>query len=418
MNIAVIGTGISGLVCGHLLHEEHDLTFFEANDYVGGHTHTVDVGQENTSYAVDTGFIVFNDWTYPNFIRILDRLGVESQPTSMSFSVKIEKTGLEYNGASLNTLFAQRRNLLRPSFHRMIRDILRFNREAPALLAVAEASDEVTLMDYLRQNRYSEEFVEHYIIPMGAAIWSADPRQMRRFPARYFVNFFKNHGLLSVSDRPQWRVIKGGSREYVEKIIQPFRNRIRLGAPVEWIRRHEEFVEVKPRAGESERFDHVIVAAHSDQALRMLADPDNRERDILGAIPYQPNETVLHTDATVLPKRRRAWASWNYHLLHEQQRPVAVTYNMNILQSLTSRDPFCVSLNLNGQAAREKTLQTFEYHHPVYTAAGVAAQKRWPEINGARRTWFCGAYWGYGFHEDGVNSALRVCREFGKELGP
>jgi predicted NAD/FAD-binding protein len=416
MNIAVIGTGISGLVCGHLLHEEHDLTFFEANDYVGGHTHTVDVKQDGTSYAVDTGFIVFNDWTYPNFIRILDRLGVESQPTSMSFSVKIEKSGLEYNGASLNTLFAQRSNLFRPSFHRMIRDILRFNREAPALLAVAEASDQVTLMDYLRQNRYSEEFVEHYIIPMGAAIWSADPHRMRGFPARYFVNFFKNHGLLSVSNRPQWRVIKGGSREYVEKMIRPFRNRIRLSAPVEWIRRHEDHVEVKPCAGKPERFDHVIVAAHSDRALRMLADPDNRERDILGAIPYQPNETVLHTDPTVLPKRRRAWASWNYHLLHEQKRPVAVTYNMNILQSLLARDPFCVSLNLNGQVAPDKTLQTFEYHHPVYTAAGVAAQKRWPEINGTRRTWFCGAYWGYGFHEDGVNSALRVCREFGKEL--
>jgi len=416
MKFAIVGTGISGLVCAYLLHEEHDLTLYEANDYVGGHTHTVDVEQDNRFYAVDTGFIVFNDRTYPNFIRLLDRIGVESQPSSMSFSVRCATTGLEYNGTSLNTLFAQRRNLFRPSFHRMVRDILRFNRESLEWLASTTNSNGLSLFDYLKENRYSSEFINHYIIPMGAAIWSTDPKQFSAFPVKYFLSFFKNHGMLSVNDRPQWRVIKGGSRSYVDKLIVPFGDRIRLSHPVTRIERDGDGVRVTPLKGEAERYDAVIVAVHSDQALRMLADPDPRERDILGAIPYQPNDTVLHTDARMLPRSRRAWASWNYHIPARHQGAATVTYNMNRLQALESRDPFCVSLNRFAEIDPERVLGRFEYHHPLYTPEGVAAQSRWPEINGVRRTYYCGAYWGYGFHEDGVKSALRVCEHFGRRL--
>lgn len=415
MKIAIIGTGISGLVCAHLLHRDHDLTLFEANDYVGGHTHTVDAEQKGRRYAVDTGFIVFNDRTYPNFIRLLGRLDVESQPSSMSFSVRCETTGLEYNGTSLNTLFAQRRNLFRPSFHRMIGDILRFNREATEWLDSADDSDSTSLLNYLNANGYSREFIDHYIVPMGAAIWSADPDLFSTFPAGFFISFFKNHGMLSVKDRPQWRVIKGGSRGYVDKLIAPFRDLIRLRTPVAVVRRFDHHALVTSVSGEPEKFDVVILAVHANQALRMLADASPREREILGAIPYQSNHTVLHTDSRLLPRSRRAWASWNYHLPLQHRGRATVTYNMNRLQTLKAPKPFCVSLNRTEDIDRNRVLGRFLYDHPVFTPEGVAAQRRWEEINGGR-TFFCGAYWGYGFHEDGVKSALRVCERFGRRL--
>ena len=408
MRIAIIGTGISGLSAAWALHRDHTLTLFEAGDYIGGHTHTVDVEVQGRPYAVDTGFIVFNDWTYPQFIALLDQLNVASRPTRMSFSVRCERSGLEYNGENLNTLFAQRRNLFRPAFHRMIRDILRFNREAPALL---EQEQDSSLDAYLRAGCYSREFIDHYILPMAAAIWSAEPAIMGQMPARFFVRFFKNHGLLSVRDRPQWRVIAGGSRSYVDALVAPFRERIRLNCPVKWLRRQPGQVEIKPRGGAVEYFDQVIIATHSDQALRLLADPSAQEREILGALPYQENDVVLHTDTRLLPRRRLAWAAWNYQLPAQPRDRVAVTYNMNILQGLEAPETFCVTLNRGDAIDPARILYRTTYHHPVFTTAGVQAQARRAEISGVNRTWYCGAYWRNGFHEDGVDSGLAVARE-------
>jgi len=413
MRIAIIGAGIAGMTAAWLLHRNHELTVFEAAARLGGHTNTVDVTTGGKDYAIDTGFIVFNDRTYPNFIRLLRELQVETQQTAMSFSVRCDKTGLEYNGASLNTLFAQRRNLLRPSFYRMLRDILRFNREAPALLTAD--SHPLSLRDYLEQQRYSREFIDHYLIPMGAAIWSAQPDLMGRIPAHYFVQFFHNHGLLSIDQRPQWRVIQGGSRRYAQRLVAPFRDRIRLDCPVAWVRRLPDSVLLKPEDGEPERFDALIIAVHSDQALRLLADPSEQERTILGAIPYQENEVALHTDTRLLPRRRLAWAAWNYHIPRQAQAPVALTYNMNILQGLDAPETFCVSLNHSAAIDPASILYRTVYHHPVYTPDAVAARQRWGEINGVNRTWYCGAYWGYGFHEDGVNSALAIERQLQPE---
>lgn len=414
LRIAVIGAGVSGLVAAYMLSEDHDVTVFEAAPRPGGHAHTVDVDDQGERRAVDTGFVVFNDKTYPNFRRLLDGLGVASRPTDMSFSVKCERTGLEYNGTSINTLFAQRRNLLRPSFHRMIRDILRFYREAPELLE--QGDDGITLMEYLRRNRYSAEFVDYHIIPMGGAVWSTAPDVMERFPARYFVEFFRNHGFLEVDNRPQWFTVEGGSRSYVERIVRPFEDRLRLGTPIVSVRRHEESVDVVPKGGDAESFDVCVIAAHSDQALRMLADPSDAERDVLGAIPYSTNRTLLHTDAGLLPKTPLARASWNYHRLAGDGPAVAVTYDMTRLQRLPTKTRFLTSLNREDVVDPSRVIDDITYHHPIYTPPGVAAQGRWDEINGVRRTYFCGAYWSYGFHEDGVTSGLRVAGAFGKVL--
>lgn len=418
MKIAIVGTGISGMVAAYLLHRDHEITIFEAADYIGGHTNTLDVQLDGRTYAVDTGFIVFNDWTYPNFIQLLNRLNVASQSSDMSFSVKCERTGLEYNGTNLNTLFAQRRNLLRPSFYRMIRDILRFNKESLELLDQPERGP--SLGQYLEANQYSQKFIDHYIIPMGAAIWSASHKTMWEFPARYLVQFFKNHGMLSVDERPTWRVIAGGSQRYAEKLVAPFRDRILLNSPVESISRYPDFVEIRShlqgRDYRAMRFDHVIIAAHSNQALAMLADPSPTEKDILGAILYQENEAVLHTDASLLPRRKLAWAAWNYHLLPNQTNRAVLTYHMNRLQNLTAPHEFCVTLNHTKAIDPTKVLRRIVYHHPVYSLDSVAAQKRHGEISGSNRTSYCGAYWGFGFHEDGVKSALACCKLFGRDL--
>lgn len=411
MKLAIVGTGIAGMTAAHLLHRDHDLTLYEAGEYIGGHTNTVEVERAGTTYAVDTGFIVFNDWTYPNFISLLDRLGVASQPSDMSFSVRCEKTGLEYNGTSLNRLFAQRRNLVRPSFYRMIRDILRFNQESVRLLE--EAGPGPSLGAYLEANRYSAAFIQNYIVPMAGAIWSAGPATIWQSPARYLVQFFKNHGMLSVNARPTWRVITGGSQRYVEKLVRPFRDRIRLRSPVSAIVRHPDEIEVRlrDRTGlhHTERFDGVVIACHSDEALTLLADPSPLEREILGAIEYQRNEAVLHTDRSLLPKRRLAWAAWNYHLLPAPADRVLVTYHMNTLQRLTAPCEFCVTLNRSDAINPATVLKRITYHHPVFTPQAIAAQQRHAEINGQRRTWYCGAYWGFGFHEDGVKSAMTAC---------
>jgi predicted NAD/FAD-binding protein len=414
MKVAVVGAGIAGNVAAYHLCRDHDVTVFEAGSHIGGHTHTHEVEQAGRVYRVDTGFIVFNDWTYPNFIRLLTELGVESQPSRMSFSVRDGRTGLEYNGATIDTLFAQRRNLLRPSFWRMIRDILRFNREAPAVLRTP--GDGTTLGDYLAAHAYSTQFIEHYIVPMGAAIWSTAPEHMLRFPASFFVRFFHNHGMLSVDDRPQWRVIRGGSDRYVDRLVADFRDRVRLETPVEWIRRLPGRVLVKARAQDAESFDAIFLACHSDQALRLLADPSPVEREVLGAIPYQHNEAVLHTDRRLLPSARKAWAAWNYHVPSEPRSRVALTYNMNILQSLDAPEPFLVTLNQTEAIDPARIIRRLSYAHPLYTPDGVAAQARHRELDGQRRTYFCGAYWRNGFHEDGVVSALDALGHFADDL--
>lgn len=414
MKIAVVGTGISGMVSAYLLSADHEVTVFEANDYVGGHTHTVDVDLEGQTYAVDTGFIVYNDWTYPNFIKLLDRLGVDSKPSVMGFSVRCEESGLEYNGGSINGVFAQRSNIVSPAHWRMLADIARFFREARAFLE--ERHTEMSLGAFLEARSYSARFRDKFIVPMMAAIWSTGPRDVAAFPARHFLAFFENHGLLSIRHRPQWRVIKGGSRQYAEKLIAPFRDRIRLCTPVRNVRRFEDHVVLQPQGGPPERFEHVVIAAHSDQALALLEDPSDAEREILGAIPYTANDTVLHTDDSVLPTRKRAWASWNYHLPREMPDKALLTYNMNMLQGLDAPQVFCVTLNDPDTIDPGRIFKRFLYHHPVLSAGALAAQKRHREISGVRRTHYCGAYWGYGFHEHGVESALAACAWFGKRL--
>ena len=413
MKVAVVGTGISGNVAAYHLNKKHDVTVYEAGAYVGGHTNTVDVETAAGPLPIDTGFIVFNDRTYPNFISLLDELGVASHDSEMSFSVRSNRPALEYNGSNLNGLFAQRRNLVRPSFHRMIRDILRFNREAPLLLS--EQDTEITLGDYLRRENYSREFVRHYLVPMGAAIWSAEPEMMEQMPAHFFIRFFHNHGLLSLDDRPQWRVITGGSREYVKKLVAGHRERIRLNCPVESITRLPEGVIIHAYGMPAETYDAVFIACHSDQALLMLDDPSENERQVLGAIRYQYNHAVLHTDSSLMPRRPRAWASWNYHLPDDARDQVTLTYDMNRLQSLTCDDQYFVTLNSNRDIDAGSVIREVGYDHPVFTAEAVAAQQRKGEIDGANRTYYCGAYWRYGFHEDGVVSALSALRRFEEE---
>ena len=415
MNIAIIGSGISGLTCAYLLNRSHAITLFEAGDRVGGHTHTVDVKVDGKEYAVDTGFIVFNDWTYPNFIRLLGQIGVGFKATEMSFSVTDPDSGLEYNGNNLNSLFAQRRNLLSPRFWGMLRDILRFNKRAQSDLSEGRIAADTTLDEYLKAGGYGERFILHYIVPMGAAIWSMPMAQMLNFPVEFFVRFFKNHGLLSVNNRPQWRVIEGGSSAYIAPLTATFKQKIRLNCPVIRVERDADGVVIHSSAG-SERFDKVVFACHSDQALKLLAKPSEAERSILGALPYADNEVVLHTDTRLLPSRKRAWASWNYRLGGAGHTLAAVTYDMNILQGIQSDTTFCVSLNQSAGISPSMVLGRFTYAHPQYSLAAVAAQARWEELNGAQHSFYCGAYWANGFHEDGVVSALRVARSFGEVL--
>ncbi|WIO74834.1 FAD-dependent oxidoreductase [Porticoccaceae bacterium LTM1] len=409
MKVAIIGTGISGNVMAYHLCAEHQVTVFEANDYVGGHTHTHEIEVGNQTLAVDSGFIVFNRKTYPNFVHLLRQLGVEWQESCMSFSVRCERSGLEYNGTNMNGLFAQRRNLLNPAFYRFLSEIIRFNRESIALLNLPNES--LTFGEFLRDGGYSQRFIDSYIIPMGAAIWSTSAELMLKFPAQFFIRFFDNHGMLSIDERPQWYVIKGGSKEYVKKLCGPFADRIRLNCPVTSVRRFSDRVEITSRDG-VEAFDVVIFACHSDQALILLSDPDETELKILSAFPYQKNTALLHSDVSVMPTRRRAWASWNYRVRGDGVAKPIVSYHMNRLQSLPVKQNFFVTLNDNERINPKLVLRELTYHHPLFTVPGIAAQKRHREINGVNRTFFAGAYWRYGFHEDGVVSALDTLEHF------
>jgi predicted NAD/FAD-binding protein len=415
MKIAIIGSGIAGNVAAYHLNREHDITLFEQNSHIGGHTHTHRISDTGGELNIDTGFIVLNDRTYPNFNSLLQELGVDIQNTEMSFSVKCEQSGLEYNGNNLDTLFAQRRNIVSPAFYRMIRDILRFNREATEY--VRHEKDNQSLGEFLQQSRYSEIFINKYIVPMGAAIWSSRPEDMFRFPARFFFRFFLNHGLLSVNNRPQWHVIKGGSNSYVKKLISDFRHKVRTGSPVEKIVRYNDHVEIHSRKHGIESFDYVFIASHSDQALRMLQQPSPLEKATLSAIEYQKNEAVLHTDTSLLPVRKKAWASWNYHIPEQERSLVALTYNMNILQGLQSDNTYCVTLNYSDQIDPKKIIKTIEYDHPVFTPESISAQQNHRLINGTDRTYYCGAYWHNGFHEDGVVSALNALSHFKEDTG-
>ncbi|BFN14297.1 MULTISPECIES: NAD(P)/FAD-dependent oxidoreductase [Marinobacter] len=414
--IAVIGAGVSGLTAAWLLADKHDVHMFEAGDYAGGHTNTEQVEVGGRTWPVNTGFIVFNDWTYPNFIKLMDRLGVASEVSNMSFSVDCHASGLQYNGTSLNTLFAQRRNLFNLNFLKMIREILRFNKETRADLAAGTIPDGETLGEYLNRNGYSRYFRNYYIVPMGAAIWSAPEIVLEQFPIRFFLQFFNNHGMLSVDDRPTWRVISGGSATYVNRMMDKLGERTHLNSPVTSVKRDDEGVTLVAN-GQEHRFDQVIFGCHSDQALAMLDDATDDERSILGAIAYQKNDVVLHTDASVLPSNRLAWAAWNYMIPEHSTQPVSVTYNMNVLQNFDDApETFCVTLNRSRDINPEKVIKRFEYDHPVFTLDAVAAQERYDDIGNRNRTHFCGAYWFNGFHEDGVRSALRVTRAFGVEL--
>ena len=417
--IAIIGSGISGLTAAYLLHSDNNIVVYEANDYIGGHTSTKTITIDEQVLNVDTGFIVFNDWTYPNFIKLLNKLGVDSEPTEMGFSVKCEQSGLEYSGTNLNTLFAQRRNLFKPYFWQLIRDIVRFNKESVAALDDLQLNPSMTLGEYLKQNNYSEAFINYYLIPMGSAIWSTSLNDMMHFPVLFFVRFFKNHGLLSINERPQWRVIKSGSKSYIEKMLPLIGESIRVSTPVNKVARKKinctYHIEITSSDG-IETFDHVIFACHSDQALDLLSDPSDEEQRILSALPYRNNEVVLHTDDSLLPNKKMAWSSWNYHLTGSSDNPAAVTYDMNILQNLDCRKTICVTLNNTNAIDPNKIIETYQYSHPVFTQDGIQAQKEWESINHIKNTSFCGAYWLNGFHEDGVNSALRVVEKFGVKL--
>ena len=414
MRIAIVGAGISGLATAHMLHREHEITVFEAGALPGGHANTVRVDTEDATHHVDTGFIVFNDRNYPNFERLLSSVGVAAQPSDMSFGVS-DGGDFEYASTSLNGLYAKRSHALSPVFQRMVLDVPRFQRAARALL---DAPEQPALREWLATLGLSDAFIERVIVPQAAAVWSADPEQMWTFPARFLVEFFDNHGMLGLRGRPNWRTVSGGSKRYVEALTAAFADRIRLSTPVRSIERFEDRVEVTPAGGEPESFDEVVVAAHADQALAMLADPTPQEREILGAFPYQANEAVLHTDRGLLPRRRRAWASWNYHLEPDASGPATVTYHMNRLQSLDADEDYCVTLNRTGAIDPRKIIRTIAYAHPVYTVEGHAAQRRYDEVGGRNRTHYCGAYWGWGFHEDGVASAHRAVAALGREAVP
>jgi predicted NAD/FAD-binding protein len=413
MRIAIVGSGIAGLTTAWLLARRHEVVVFESESRIGGHTATVDVRLDGRDYAIDTGFIVYNDRTYPHFIRLLAELGVASQPTDMTFSVSHDTAGLEYAGSNLNTLFAQRANLLRPGYWRMLRDILRFNRESQQDLDQNRLSPGMQLGNYLRTGGYSSEFRDWYLVPMGAAIWSSGTHAMDAFPVEFFIRFFRNHGLLAVTNRPQWRTLVGGSRSYLEPITRSFAGSIRTADPVTRIRRDQHGVDVQTRAGEAGRFDQLVLACHSDQALSLLEAPSAAERGVLGAIAYRANDVILHTDTSVLPRRKLAWSSWNYRIRDGADELPVLSYDMNILQRIESPHTFCVTLNDSVNIDPSKILGRFRYSHPVYSVEAVSAQQRWREINGTDRTWYCGAWCGNGFHEDGVSSAVRVAQELG-----
>ena len=409
MRIAIVGSGIAGLTAAHHLHRRHDIVLYEAEERLGGHTHTHTIDLDDGAVSVDSGFIVYNEANYPNFSALLSELGVATQPSRMTFSVSCAATGLEWAGGSPSAVLAQPSNLARAGFVRMLADIVRFNRRARRFLAEPWAGDDHTVAEFLADGRWSQGFRDNYLLPLGSAVWSCDPSTFESFPTRALFGFMRNHDLLKVGPRQSWRTVSGGSARYVEALVAPFADRVRLGTPVRALHRDGRGVDVAADSG-LERFDHVVVATHSDQALELLTDATPTEKEVLGAIEYRVNDATLHTDERMLPRARRAWASWNYRRPLLPSPHVQITYHLNQLQRLTTRHQVCVSLNSDDEVEPDRVLARMRYAHPVYDAAVFAAQRRRAEVCGVDRTWYCGAYWGYGFHEDGVVSALDVCR--------
>ena len=408
--IAVVGAGISGSLVARLLASRYEIQLFEAGDYIGGHTHTHDIELAGRHFAVDTGFMVFNERTYPEFCRMLNLLGVATQDSDMSFSVRCDQCDLQYQGSSLNGLFSQRKNIFSPRFHRMVLDVLRFNRQTRKL---HPTNSSLSLGQFLANSSLGRDFIDHYLLPMTSAIWSCRSERVLEFPLGFLVAFLRNHGLLQIRHRPQWKTIVGGARNYLDRLLGPIHERIRVNTPVRSVMRHEGSVVLESRDGRQESFDQLVIATHADQAMKILADMDSKESKILASFPYQTNQAILHTDITLLPARRRAWASWNYHMTSTHKGQMSVTYNLSRLQKHDSLEPILLTLNGSDAVKPEKILDTFVYHHPAFNYDSIAAQHRHSELNGYRRTYYCGAYWGYGFHEDGVQSALRVANCFG-----
>ena len=410
MKIAIVGAGISGNAIAHLLHKEHKISLFEKNDRIGGHSHTHKIQIEDKTISVDTGFIVFNKKTYPLFTSLLDKLGVDYEDSNMSFSVFSKLSGLEYNGTNLNTLFSQRKNLFNFKFIKMVLEIFRFNKKALELLS---AKEEITLGDYLANHNYSSYFSKHYILPMGSAIWSSNIETMLNFPAKFFVKFFHNHGMLNINDRPQWLTITGGSESYVKKLCEPFINSIKLNSNIRFIERMENKVIIHHNQG-SENFDYLFMACHSNEALKLIKDTSYVEKELLGSIPYADNDVYLHTDASIMPKHKLSWAAWNYNIDNKSHEPISLTYNMNILQNIKSESPLLVTLNPKSNIDPKKIIKKLNYSHPTFNIDGINAQKKHHLISGANRTFYAGAYWGNGFHEDGVKSAYDAVNQLNK----
>ena len=413
MKIAIIGSGISGNTLAYHLNSNHQITLFESNSRVGGHSHTHEIEIFNQKLNVDTGFIVFNKKTYPHFLNLLHELKVPYENSAMSFSVKDSQKDFEYNGTNLNALFAQRKNFISPTFYKMIKEILRFNKNSTLLL---KNNEEISLGEYLDREAYSDFFKKYYILPMGSAIWSSDVKTMMTFPAKFFVRFFDNHGMLNINDRPQWLTITGGSINYVKKLISPFEEKIKLNSKIKSVERKNDHVAIQFH-DRTERFDWVFFACHSDEALKLIKSPTQDEKNVLKAIPYKDNEVILHFDERFMPRRKLAWAAWNYHVTEDSSSPVSLTYNMNILQNLKTNVPVLVTLNPQEKIDKHKIIKKLSYAHPQYSLKSIEAQSKHHLISGVNRTSFAGAYWGNGFHEDGVKSAIDAIEQFNKVHG-
>ena len=405
MKVAIIGGGISGLMAARQLQGQADYTLFEKNARVGGHTDTHEVVIQGDTYSVDTGFIVFNPPNYPNFSAMLEEYQVASQSSDMSFAVSNQLSGLEYNATNLAGLFCQKKNLFSFKFYGMIRDIMRFYKKAPQIMDTLD--EQLTLGDYLQQEKYGDYFIEEHIIPMASALWSGDFDSVRQFPLKYLLAFMRNHNMLQIRDRPQWRTIQGGSQRYVEAMLKNLDGEFHTNTEVMMVERKPHQVVVHSNKGQAV-FDQVIFACHSDQALGLIEKPSQQEQEILGDIPYTRNEITLHTDGKVMPKNKKAWASWCVMKYNDMVDRCTVSYYMNLLQNIDCPEPLIVSLNQGNKIARDKVLRTLYYHHPVYNPKSLAAQSRKQEIQGRNRSYFCGAYWGWGFHEDGARSAVEA----------
>ena len=414
MKIAIIGSGIAGLTAAHLLHRQHDITMYEVADYIGGHVNTIEVEETNKLIAVDTGFIVFNDWTYPHFEKLLNGINVQVQDSEMSFSAQCEATGFEWSGSGLRSLIFNHDNWKQRNSYQIFLDVVRFNKISKEFLNIEESN--LSLGEFLKQHRFSKAFIDYYILPMGAAIWSSEIKQINEFPAKSFLRFFNNHGLLNLKNRPQWKTIVGGSKQYVKELIKPFASKIHLNTPAERVKRVAQRIEVFTKNRKPEYFDHVFFACHSDQALKLLEQPTRQEEKVLHSIRYQANTAVLHTDESLMPKRKMAWSSWNYLIPRQPSENAKVTYYMNRLQKLIAKQDYFVSLNLDERIDPKKVIKSVEYMHPIFDQPAIEAQTQLEVINGTQNTWYCGAYWRNGFHEDGVWSAIQSVEQFTSQV--